>query len=280
MQRLTTDEQLEQIWEAVIEAGIAPIRTEDSNGDPFTIFGGWNHVGKVAEIIRQVLPAEVTAEISPLFPALSYTDNCPAIEWAIGEFGFEDQYSTCSNCYVAIDDYDYNPDHWRHSATGEITCGDCLRNNKDWADDYLIDMADQLREDGNGIIVRLANPSDHDFVCINGESSKYYGDSEIHLADHPDYDSRLTYADRERLQRLGKAAQIIDPRLQIVYAYLGGSNRIWARFNPNENVEFSFCGDNGEWDTQDGDMGNMVLGYAIGRVIVKWVQLQDKVGWA
>lgn len=274
MQRLTTDEQLEQIWEAVIESGNAPIRTVDSNGDSFVIFDGWDHVRRVRDVVVEVLPTELVKENEP------FGSDPDSLEWAIGEFGFDDQYSTCSNCYAAIDFYGNHFDYWRHSVTGEITCGNCLRREKDWADDYLTDMAYQLREDGDSIIVRLANPGDHEFVCINGESSKYYGDdSNVCLTDHPDYDSRLTYADREWMQRLGKAAELIDSRLQIVYSCEGGANLIWVRFNPNENVEFSFCTDNGEWDTQDGDMGNMVLGYAIGRVIAKWVRLQDKAGW-
>lgn len=283
MQRLTTDEQLEQIWNAAIEAGIAPIRTMGSNGDPFTIFDDWDNVSRVAEIIRQVLPADVLEQAPNWLhlPEDRRPDPDHHLEWAIGEFGFTDQYSTCSNCYMAIDETDYNPDHWRHSATGEITCGDCLRGEKSWGDDYLTDMAYQLREDGDSIIKRLANPSDHGFVCINGESSKYYGDSEseIHLTDHPDYDSRLTYADRDWLQRLGKAAELIDPRLQIVYAYLGGSNRIWARFNPNENVEFIIYNEHG-WGTFTESEDNQTLGYAISRVIAKWVVLQDKGHWA
>lgn len=281
--RLTTDEQLEEIWNLVIEAGIAPIRTVDRWDDAFTIFEGWNHVEEVARLIYGNFVV-LTTEHAPTWvhlPQDRQPDPYHHIEWAIGEFGFTDQYSTCSHCYVAIDETAYHEDHWRNSATGEVTCGDCLRNEPSWGDDYLTDMAAQLCEDGNGIIVRMANPSApaHNFVCINGESSRGWGYYYDNDSDHPDYDSRLTYADRERLQRLGKAAQIIDPRLQIVYAYSGGSNRIWARFNPNDNVEYSFYGDNSGWDTQDGDMGNMVLGYAIGRVIAKWVKLQDKVGW-
>lgn len=270
MQRLTTDEQLEQIWDVVIEAGIAPIRTVDRWGEPFTIFEGWNHVGLVRELVVAVLPIELVEANEP-----SDTDH---LEWAIGEFGFTDQYSTCSNCYVAIDDCDCQPDHWRHSVTGEITCGDCLRKEKSWADDYLTDMANQLREDGDSIVKRLADPGDHEFVCLNSTAANEYCRDECN-PDHPDYDSRLTYADREWMQRLGKAVELIDSRLQIVYSYEGGANLIWARFNPSENVEFSFYGSNDKWDTQDGDMGNMVLGYAIGRVIAKWVQLQDKAHW-
>lgn len=290
MSRLTTDEQLEQIWNAAIEAGIAPIRTVDRSNDPFAIFDGWEGVEAIAELVNANF-AELAEEHAPTWahlPRDRQPDPRHHIEWAIGEFGFSDQFSTCSHCYAAIDTNSIYADHHQNSVTGEIACGDCLRSHPDFADDYLSDMASQMTDDAHYVYVNVANPSAaaHNFVCINGESSKYWGDdnSDLYLTDHPDYDSRLTYASREAMQRLGIAAQRVDPHLQIVYASMGGSNRIWARFNPNENMEYSAVNErtsiNDEiWGYSDEDTGFAVLGYAIGRVIAKWVQLQEKRGW-
>lgn len=275
MQRLTSDEQLEQIWNAAIEEGIAPIRTTDSYGDPFVIFDDWNEVENIYDLTLRILPKEVLDE-APIYPTERLLYPAHHIEWAIGEFGFSDQFQTCSNCYVAIDTEDYNPDHW-WSEEGYL-CGDCTRKNSDWADDYLTYLASHLEEHSESVITRLAQPDDHGFVCINSTSAQQYVRDECN-PDHPAYDSRLTYADHAWLHRLGKAARLVDPNLQFVYTQSGGANLIFARWNPNESAEYATV--NGyKWSIGDSDTNGGALGYAIGRVMVKWAQLQEKVGWA
>lgn len=280
MQRLTTDDQLEQIWNAAIEAGIAPIRTEDSNGDPFAIFEDWGEVEKIHDLVCHLLPVAVT-EHAPTWehlPEERRPNPAHHIEWAIGEFGFSDEYSTCSNCYVAINTHSYNPDHWWHYEAGEILCGDCTRANVHMQEEYLSYAASKLEEEGQSIMTRLASPDDHGFVCVNSTSAEQYVRDECN-PDHPDYDSRLTYADRLWLQRLGKAARLVDPALQIVYVCHGGSNLIFARFDPNANVEFSAMNGN-HWEYSDNDDNQAALGYALRLVFAKWVRLQEKTGWS
>lgn len=279
MQRLTSDEQLEMIWNAAIEAGIAPIRTEDSNGDPFVIFDGWDEVENIYDLTLRILPKEVLDQAPKFEGRREYKIN-PAhhLEWAIGEYGFSDQFQTCSNCYAAIDTTDYQPDHWFDNDTGDLLCGDCIRKDENLADDYLSFMAKYLADYSEPITKRLAQPDDHGFVCINSTSAQQYVRDECN-PDHPAYDSRLTYANSTWMQRLGRAARLVDPNLQFVYTQSGGANLIFARWNPNESAEYATV--NGyKWSIGDSDTNGGALGYAIGRVMVKWAQLQDKAGWA
>lgn len=275
--RLTTDEQLELIWNAVIERGNPPIRTVDRWGDIFTIFDGWNQVEDCDRIAREVLPPEVI-ELAPVDRVVNgYTvDASHHIEWAIGEFGLDDQYSTCDHCYTAICTDDPYPYYWLDDAGGCL-CGDCLKANKDFADNYLSHAARHL-EDGevSDIDRHLANPEEHGFICLNFGSACCVR-SESHGMDHPAYDSRLTYCDREIMQLLGKAARLIDPNLQIVYGYDGGSNVIWARFDPNANLEYPTV-ENGSFTIVNEDPAGIALGYVIGLVFAKFGTLYNKRG--
>lgn len=277
MQRATTDEQLEQIWEMVVESGNAPVRTVDRYGDLFTIFDGWNQVEEIAQIVYSNFTV-LTTENAPSWdhlPEDRRPDPMHHIEWAIGEFGFKDQFQTCSNCYVAIDTTDYQPDHVWLADLGELLCGDCLRKDSNMQDDYLTYSAARLEEDGDCIYTRMAHPAEHGFVCVNGASTEFcltdYSD------DHPNYHSALTYADTLELRRLAKAARLIDSSIQIVFHYtytFSGSNVIWARFNPNENVEFAqYQNDSsktGVWYTTEEDSNRAALGYALSRVFAKY----------
>lgn len=277
MQRFLSDAQIAQIWDIVQEEGIVSnvMPTVDRWGEPFTIFEGWRDVEAIAYLVYSTFP-DVANENAPTWehlPADRRPNPAHHIEWAIGEYGFSDQFDLCSHCSAAIDHTDYQPDHW-YNVGGELLCGDCTRKDKDLGDDYLTHSAYQLEEDGDCIYTRLAHPGDHGFVCVNGHSSDFcavdYHD------DHPQYAGILTYCDRLELSRLAKAARLIDPSIQIVFNYVytfSGSNVIWARFNPSANVEFPFYND-GDWDTQDGDMGNMILGYALGRVFAKYESLR------
>lgn len=188
MSRLTSDEQLEQIWNLVIEAGIAPVRTHDRWGEPFTIFEGWTQVEAVADIVFNYVPAEILGDVPTWghLPEDKRPDLRHHIEWAIGEFGFDDQYSTCDNCYTAIDTTDCQPDHYCDYDLGVILCGDCVRKDKNAADDYLSYMARKMEEDSDSIIKRLANPLDHGFVCFNSTAAQQYVSSECE-PDHPAY---------------------------------------------------------------------------------------------
>lgn len=283
MKRLLSDADLAQIWELAQEEVIAPdvTPTVDTNGDSFTIFGGWRDVETIAQIIYSTFP-DLAKENAPTWEHLP-ADRRPApehhTEWAIGEYGFSGQFQTCSNCYVAIDTMDYQPDHVWLADLGELYCGDCLRKDKNLADDYLTYNACHLEEEGNCIYTRLAHPDDHGFVCLNGHSSDFC--SGDYHDDHPEYKGTLTYCDSLELRRLAKAARLIDPAIQIVFNYVYtfcGSNVIWARFNPNENMEFPFY-NNGDWDFNYAENAlpgatDHVLGYALGRVFVKYESLR------
>lgn len=272
MQRLTSDEQLEQIWNLAIEAGIAPVRTQDRDGDPFTIFDSWDNVEAVAELICVNLP-EFATENAPSWEHLEESKRPNPyhhIEWAIGEFGFSDQYSTCDNCYTAIDTCDYQPDHYWDYDLGVIMCGDCVRKDKSAADDYLSYMARKLEEEGQAIIKRLADPLDHGFVCLNSTSAMQYVSQECE-PDHPAYSHLLTYYDGEAIGKFAKFARLTDERLQIVYEFNGGSNLLYARWNTNASFEVAHWIGLGEWREvelspeveEDKEKFDLLLGYAL-----------------
>lgn len=287
MQRLLSDEQVKQIWELAREQDIAPNAdvTLDRNGDPFTVFDSWEDVEAIAEIINVTFP-EFAQENTPSWehlPEKKRPNPYHHIEWAIGEYGFSDQFQTCSHCMVAIDTQDSWPYYYWNEDTSEIICGDCLKSDPDWASEYLSYCAARLRTNAECVYSYMVDPDKCGFVCLNEYSSDYYVPSDT--TDHPAYDRRLDYAKHEELIRLGKAAHIIDPNLEIVYTYRHSSSVVlWARFNPNQSYDFALCS-GGRWysyDLNSGDVEielnviNPALGYAIGRMFAKFGQLTNK----
>lgn len=284
MQRLTSDEQLEQIWDLVIEEGIAPTRTVDQWGDVFTIFESWDHVEKVAEVIFSNF-AVLSDESAPSWehlPESRRPNPYHHIEWAIGEFGFDDQYQTCSDCYCAIDTSGGYANYFWFVEVGDLICGDCIRKNDGLQDDYLSYLAQYFEEERSGVNKHLADPDKHGFAPLNARSSGFVCAVD-HPSDHPEYKQWLTYGDSDELVLFCKAAKLIDPNLQIVWAYDGGSNVLWARFNPNNNIEFP-VGD-GVWGwgfeyAEKCPVGAVdhVLGYVLGLVFNKYATLHNKKG--
>lgn len=284
MQRVTSDSQLEYVWAKALAAGVNnPTRTVDRWGEPFTIFGEWSEVEAVAAIIYAELPS-ICEEFAPSWghlPQDRQPDPRHHIEWAIGEFGFSDQYSTCDNCYTAICTDDMYQDFYLDNDQGFYMCGDCLRKNKNFADDYLAYCARKLEEEGCPVIKRMANPADFGFVCLNAKAS-YYTCQVDHPSDHPNYPDLLTFAGSEEVRKLAKAARLIDPSLQVVYYSDGGCNVIFARFNPSDNGYYAdHDGDNWrEYPMDDGDgvtAPSALFGYATSRMFAKWRTLA-KVG--
>lgn len=284
MQRLTSDEQLEQIWNLVIEEGIAPIRTVDQWGDTFTIFEGWAHVEKVAEVIFSnfTVLSEESAPSWEHLPESRRPNPYHHIEWAIGEFGFDDQYHACSDCYCAIDTSGMNENYFCFAELGDLVCGDCIRKNEALQDDYLSYIAQHFEEEPHGINRHLADPNNHGFVPLNARSSGFVC-AEDHPGNHPEYREWLTYGDSDEIVRFQKAARLIDPNLQIVWEYSGGSNVLWARLDPNANIEYPVS--DGVWGWGYGyaekcpaGAVDHVLGYVLSLVFGKYVNLHNKKG--
>lgn len=282
MQRLTSDEQLEQIWEAAIDGGFAPIRTVDQWGEEFTIFDGWAQVEKVNDLVRELLPPDFLSDNAPIADdRMLYPEH--HIEWAIGEFGFDDQYQTCSDCYCAVNTDGMNPNYFFFAELGELLCGDCIRKDTGLQDDYLTYLAQHFEDERSGVIKQLADPDKHGFIYLNFRSACCIRDEVAGESDHPEYRQWLTYGDSDEIGLLQKAAKLIDPNLQIVWAYAGGSNVLWARFNPNENIEFPFADGDRKWDYEYAEkcpVGAVdhVLGYVLGLVFNKYVSLHNKKG--
>lgn len=281
MQPLLSTEQVNHVMEVITNPPLcrvinAPTMTVDRWGDRFFIFEGWGDVRLVRDTVCELYP-EQAAEVSRL------AGDYPQLEYMIGEIGFSDQYQTCDHCQTAIQTDDPNPYYHYDSDQGYFLCGDCLKNNHDFADDYLSYMAYHLEDSGDCIYTHFADPSAFGFVCLNNRN-RYC--REDHPRNHPDYISSLDYASCDDLRRLGKAARLIDPSLQIVYSYehtYSGSVILWARFNPNESRDWAYLANgDGDWAKQvDWDWQpdpttepeGMILGYAVSRMFAKYAKL-------
>lgn len=277
MQRITDDEQLRLIWDRVDEQNIDTTRTRDLWDEEITIFEGWGDVDKVASIIFSVLPAQMVADQS--------TDP-HHIEWAIGDFSFSDQYSTCSHCNRAVDVHDGNPEprYW-YDDTGDMTCDICMRDNADFQSDYLTFVAAHLG--GNSYdqwhpqiaYAHMADPSDHGYLCLNPMrgSHKYsaHPDADfldkleskgLPIEDHPDWsDHWFTWGIEDSANRFGRAARLIDPALQIVPQ--------WDRLYSTTVLYWVRWDENNTPSEDDPITSRAILLYAVSRAIAKYGDL-------
>lgn len=278
--RQTTEEQLEQIWNAALSGDIAPnaSRTVDQWGNEMTIFDGWREVEQLADLVYSILPADFIADNAPTFEHLKFpVDARHHIEWAIGDFGFSDQFETCSHCYVAIDIYDSYPRYYYDGDLGEIVCDDCLRKDSAKAEDYLSHCARHL-EDSNREIARphFVEPHDHGYIALNPYSAygeyaygdfliKYEGIENFPLEDHSEFPRSLSYADDKDLARLAKAVKLIDPSVMLLASYIPsgyGGYLYWAKF---------------ETEVSDDPAVNLaILQYAIGCIFAKYQSLRNQ----
>lgn len=275
MQAGLSSEQLAQLWEVAQSAGVYPTVTRDRWGDSLVIFEDWRDVCKVAGLI----PSVATAEQLEQYPATAISGDYPHIDYFVGDYSFSDEYGTCAHCGVAIYTEDMQPDHYCDGDQGFYMCGDCLRANKDFADDYLSYCAYHLEDDPGCAYERMANPADHGFLCLNPDSGELIA-REDNPADHPGFPHWLSYGNHDDFKRLGKAARLIDPNLQVVCSYehaSGGVVRIWARFNPNEALIIPAHQSWGNWGEVDYTPElpgiDQMLGYVCGLVFDKFRKL-------
>lgn len=280
--RQTSDAQLEQIWSAATERDICPnaLRTIDQWGNEITIFTGWGDVEAMADLVYSILPGPFIADHAPSWPHAKYPiDPRHHIEWAIGDFGFEDQYQTCSHCNVAIVTDDPYPRYYYDEDLGDITCDSCLKANPSFAEDYLAYCARHLENGDRREIARphFADPSEYGYIPLNpytayGEYAygdfliKYEGLENFPLEDHSEFPHWLNYADDKDLDRLGKSARLIDPNIQLVAQYNPrgyGAYLYWAKFEIEpEDIPPS--------------VALAILQYAIGLVFTKYKALRNK----
>lgn len=279
--RQTTEEQLEQIWNAATERDIAPnvSRTIDQSGNEITIFGSWREVEAIAEIVYTVLPQQTIDDCQPTFANRDYTvDGRHHIEWAIGDFGFEDQFQTCSHCCVAIDIHDSWPRYYVDYDLGEIVCDDCLKKDSTMAYEYLAYCARHLGDHDAREIARphFVEPSDHGYIALNPYSSygeyaygdfliKYEGIENFPTKDHSEFPHGLSYADDKDLARLGKSVKLIDTNVMLLASYTPSGHSgymYWAKF---------------ENEVSDDPTVNLaILQYAIGRIFAKYQTLRNQ----
>lgn len=270
--RQTTDDQLEAIWSAAQEGDIAPNawRGVDQWGNEITIFGSWREVEQIAEVVYTVLPQEMIDEYQPTFANRHYeVDKRHHIEWAIGDFGFDDQYSTCSSCGVAIDIHDYHPRHYVDYDASEITCADCIA--KHYADEYLAYCARHMADNIGEIARDFVEPSEYGYILLNPYSGygeyaysdcliKYDGLPNFPLNDHPDLPHDLSYADRKGLARLAKSNRLVDDNIMLFAQYRYSGYLFWAKF---------------ENDQHDDPIVNLaILNYGITRIFAKYNKLR------
>lgn len=276
--RQTTDEQLEQIWAKALEDDIVPNawRAVTQWGDTITIFSGWDDVEAMAEIVYQVLPQEFIDDTAPAWLHLS-EDRRPNvkhhIEWAIGEYFFEDSYTPCSNCGVAIHIHDYQPQFYVDHDSCEITCADCLRTDLGWAFDYLAYCSRHMSGDNQEIARNFVEPSDHGFILLNPYSGygeygysdcliKYDGIANFPLEDHEDLPYEIGYADYNQLARLAKSNRLIDDGIMLLAQYHRSGYLFWAKFDEDKS--------------EDASINLAILQYGISRIFAKYVQLRSE----
>lgn len=80
-------------------------------------------------------------------------------------FGFADEYTTCSECGSIIrtspDSYDWSPDYWLNCEDGEIICRECLTTCEDDYIEWLV-----RREKPSGSILDVDKLIEHGFTVI------------------------------------------------------------------------------------------------------------------
>ena len=86
-----------------------------------------------------LVPEEITNALKENNLISKEVDN-PGLGDILGsEWGFSDEYTTCSYCYDVIrtfpDSYSWTQDYW--IVAGEIFCGDCIREDEDLREDYI-----------------------------------------------------------------------------------------------------------------------------------------------
>lgn len=119
-----TEERVEKIEEIFDKVYMQQVHSRQ-----FFIVDGWNDIEVFnKECEERGLINDETGEI------LNWDSYCEEIGW---EWGFADEYSTCGNCGGLIktspDYYGWTPDYW--ITDGDITCGDCVR--EDFAEEYI-----------------------------------------------------------------------------------------------------------------------------------------------
>lgn len=278
--RQTSDEQLEEIWSRAEGDNIYATRTTDQWGNEITLFDGWKDVEKIADIVYEALPQQMIDDYQPTFANRDYTvDGRYHIEWAIGDFGFTDQYDTCSHCYVAIDTQDYDgPRYWYDEIAGDLLCDTCIKANPRLAEEYLAYCARHLGDRGVHTFIAqyyFCEPSEYGYICINPYTAygeyryddflmKYEGLSNFPREDHAYYKSSLDYADDKAFARLGKSLRLIDPNIQMIAQcnFKGyGPYLYWAKFETDLEPEVS------------PEVNLRVLQYAISLVMMKYHKL-------
>ena len=272
--RLTTDQQFEQILTLAREdQSIYFDHTHDRWGESLIIFEDWSSVEKVGQIVYSNLTilSEDSRESIPTYKQSRYPVNpYHHIEWAIGEFGFTDQWQTCSHCHTAIDTQDMHlTDYWFDGDMGDLICPDCLRTNQDFQGDFLNYCAKHLGDSERQTFHTSAvHPGDHGFICLNNYSTQY--DPDLPMVDCPNWRGHLDTANDKDFTNLARAVRTIDPNIQIVTTwgrYSGGVYVFWARF---ENTpDLPSLGNDAPTDSTQA----LILEYAIGIVLQKWATI-------
>lgn len=123
---------IEIIFKVFDDAGYGSGIYKDSAGDDFVIVETWDEVHKIEETVKDYLKS--LDKVNEDLLELHNFDNI--VGYALdqgrrGNWGFSDEYTTCSNCDVVIctspDSYFWVPGYYVFD--GSILCSECVKDN-------------------------------------------------------------------------------------------------------------------------------------------------------
>lgn len=141
MKKMTLEEavrsvEFDEIYSKLMDDGAVESKYR---GAGFLIIPSWEALIKFVDSVNELLVEdEQTAQLEQILVAILGEE---------ADWGFDDEYDTCSNCYEVVrtspTSYGWKPDYVRHPEYGEISCEKCLMADPEWyIDDVLINNSD------------------------------------------------------------------------------------------------------------------------------------------
>lgn len=165
---------------------------EDREGEHYCIFEDWEGLEKFIALAKEVLGMDPVAMEYEIEEKLETT------------FVFYDEYTTCNDCgkvvRIAPDSYGWQPDFY--TGNNGLVCGDCVRENWEYKEDYISDKINNPKMAVNGVL------SEDDLVALgfekvntnSYEAGWYEGQNDDPEAIYEElrglYDEVLFYIDR------------------------------------------------------------------------------------
>ena len=148
MEKVLKEFNERQLWD-----DINMTNGEDRGGEHYCIFEDWEELEKFIVIAKEVLsmdPVAVDYEIEEKLET---------------NLVFSDEYTTCDNCgkvvRISPDPYGWQPDFY--AGGNGIICGDCVRENWEYKEDYIQDKINNPKMAVNGVL------SEDDLIALGFE---------------------------------------------------------------------------------------------------------------